>query len=663
MTKPNFGTVFTLWICLSCFGMSAQAQEPHSVESVKAAYVYNFLKYIRWSNEHNFETLRIGFIGNDTKFLEQCLLIQDRTIRKKNLVVHHVRNIRDINHYNVIITSKDQNKDLPNIARALYGKHALLISDDAKDKQLTMINFTYTDDERVGFEVNRHNMLYEKLDLSSDILLLGGTELDIANLLRDMEQDLHISQSQLRDQSEKFEQVQNQVKQKEALLKKQSSELSALQKSVSDKEQKILEQNQQIQKQTGELENQQKQLLETRSSLDKLKHELSELDQQLSSSRNQLETNTSLLSLKQQEIKAKETSINDLSKLINQNKQLLADQQNRIKNQALSIAEKEQSLASQTEALESQLSTIRVQSNILTLAGTALAIIFIFALLIYRNSRAKQRANAKLAKANLELERANTQLQETQGQLVESEKMAALGSLVAGVAHEINTPLGVSVTAISHLSESINTFNQQYQSGSLKRSELEHMLEDATESSAILIRNLNRASELIGNFKQVAADQTTEDKREFELRNYLEEVCQSLKPQLKQAGHKIQIQCPEINMTTFPGALAQIITNLVMNSMIHGFENSRNGVIFIVAEQNNNMLSLRYSDNGRGITDEQRDRIFDPFYTTKRAEGGTGLGMHICYNLVTQKLQGSISCLKAEQGALFHIEIPIHMNN
>lgn len=217
------------------------------------------------------------------------------------------------------------------------------------------------------------------------------------------------------------------------------------------------------------------------------------------------------------------------------------------------------------------------------------------------------------------------------------------------------------MTAVSHLDHALNNFRSQFENGSLRRSELETLLADALESTSIMMRNLNRASDLIGNFKQVATDQMVEELRAFELNEYLNEVCQSLMPQLKPKGHHIHIDCPEIDMHTYPGALAQVMTNLVMNSMVHGFEERRDGSIWIQGEVVDENVRIDYKDNGHGIAADQIDKIFEPFFTTKRSTGGTGLGMHISYNLVTQALQGKISCLESVEGAAFQINIPVRV--
>jgi PAS domain S-box-containing protein len=266
----------------------------------------------------------------------------------------------------------------------------------------------------------------------------------------------------------------------------------------------------------------------------------------------------------------------------------------------------------------------------------------------------------KVLQRTEELQASLNNLKYTQEQLVESEKMSALGNLVAGVAHEINTPLGVSVTATSYLEESVIEFEQQLQDKSLSLDSVTAFVTTSQESISILQANLNRAVALIRNFKQVAVDQSSEAMREFDLCTYLNEVVHSLKPQMKKAGHQIQIECSEpITIHSYPGALAQVLTNLVMNSVIHGFKDCTEGKIAIKASRIGDMVTLDYHDNGRGLTSEQREKVFEPFYTTARGASGSGLGMSISYNLVVNRLGGHIRCLDSERGAHFMFTFPI----
>jgi len=251
-------------------------------------------------------------------------------------------------------------------------------------------------------------------------------------------------------------------------------------------------------------------------------------------------------------------------------------------------------------------------------------------------------------------------LKRTQNQLIQSEKMASLGGLVAGVAHEINTPLGISVTASSFLERKTKEIKELFDLSRLKRSDFKKYIEIGMESASSILANLNRAAELIQSFKQVAVDQTVEEKRVFGLKHYIDEVFISLRPRYKRTQHQITVNCPEnIELNSFPGVFMQVLTNLVMNSLLHGFDNIEQGLISIDITDNNKTVTIVYRDNGKGMTEEQLAKIYDPFYTTRRGQGGTGLGMHIVYNLVTQSLSGEISC-HSKQGeyTVFTITIP-----
>lgn len=260
-----------------------------------------------------------------------------------------------------------------------------------------------------------------------------------------------------------------------------------------------------------------------------------------------------------------------------------------------------------------------------------------------------------------ELSQALEELKEAQQQLVEAEKMAALGSLVAGVAHEINTPVGVGVTAASTLRDETELFSSAVQSGKLRRSMLEHYIDVAQESSRLILRNLNRAAELVRSFKQVAVDQTNLEQRSFAVKPYIEEVLRSLSPQLKKAGHRVEVVGDEqLEVDSFPGAFAQLVTNLVMNSLLHAYPQSKTGCLQFSTRREREKVVLEYSDDGCGISAENLSKIFEPFFSTARGRGGTGLGLHIVYNLVTQKLGGTIRC-ESEVGQFtkFIVQLPL----
>lgn len=280
------------------------------------------------------------------------------------------------------------------------------------------------------------------------------------------------------------------------------------------------------------------------------------------------------------------------------------------------------------------------------------------------NEELEQRVEERtleLQEMNTALQDSLTRLQRTQEQLVQAEKMAALGGLVAGVSHEISTPVGIGVTAASHLEQQTRYLSQRYQQGQMTRSDLETYLKTARQSADMILGNLRRAAEHIRSFKQVAVDQTSGERRSFKLKDYLDELMFSLHPKLKKTPYTIRVSCPDgLRIVSYPGAFSQIITNFVLNSLTHGFEQREQGQMSLEVSCQDQTLHLQYSDDGNGMTADQRARVFEPFFTTKRGKGGTGLGLHIVYNLVTQRLGGQIECYSAPgNGTTFLIQVPL----
>jgi signal transduction histidine kinase len=259
-----------------------------------------------------------------------------------------------------------------------------------------------------------------------------------------------------------------------------------------------------------------------------------------------------------------------------------------------------------------------------------------------------------------ELERSLDTLKKAQKHLVESEKMVSLGRLVAGVAHEVNTPVGVSVTAASYLSEKTQFLYDRMQTDSISPNEVEKYLSTAREASELILTNLRRASDLIRSFKQVAVDQSAEEKRKFNVKTYIDELLLSIRPKYKKTKHAITVQCPDdLEINSYPGAFAQIMTNLIMNSLIHGFEEIEAGHIDIHVTADENRIQIIYKDDGKGMDQDTVQKVFEPFFTTKRSHGGTGLGMHLVYNLVTQTMGGLIECYSNPgRGVEFRISFP-----
>jgi C4-dicarboxylate-specific signal transduction histidine kinase len=268
---------------------------------------------------------------------------------------------------------------------------------------------------------------------------------------------------------------------------------------------------------------------------------------------------------------------------------------------------------------------------------------------------------AELMIAKTDAESAFNSLKQTQANLVQSEKMASLGGLVAGIAHEINTPIGVMLMSSTHLAAETDKVAGLYSQGELSGDELEAYFDTARQSARLMTINSQRAADLIYSFKQVAVDQTGGERREFELKSYIEEVLLSLNPKLKRTAITTTLECPEgLMVDSYPGALSQILTNFIVNSLRHAYQPDQAGRLSIrVTLLLDDTIRLIYSDDGQGIPPELQSKVFDPFFTTQRGNGGSGLGLHIVYNTVRQTLKGRLQMHSAQaQGTMFTLHFP-----
>ncbi|MGM4918528.1 PAS domain S-box protein [Tardiphaga sp. 813_E8_N1_3] len=270
----------------------------------------------------------------------------------------------------------------------------------------------------------------------------------------------------------------------------------------------------------------------------------------------------------------------------------------------------------------------------------------------------RKRSEQEMLKAKDAAETALRNLRETQNSLIEAEKLAALGRLVAGVAHEVNNPVGISLTVASSLERKIALFGEEVARGELRRSTLTEFIESNRDAAAQLVANLNRAAELIQSFKQVSADRNYSDQRVFDLADLTEQVVMSLKPGLRKQKLALSVDCkPGLTMNSYPGPYGQVLTNLFLNSVAHAFPDGNGGSVEItVQEAGNDHVEILFADNGVGMSPEVRRRAFDPFFTTRRDQGGTGLGLHIVYSIVTSRLGGRLH-LQSDPGHGTRIQI------
>jgi signal transduction histidine kinase len=278
------------------------------------------------------------------------------------------------------------------------------------------------------------------------------------------------------------------------------------------------------------------------------------------------------------------------------------------------------------------------------------------------NAIAKQRAEEELRTSKEHAETALTELREAQRSLIEAEKLAALGGLVAGIAHEVNNPVGISLTVASSLAHRSDGFAEELASGQIRRSRLTEFVDGTRDAAAQLVHNLQRAGELIQSFKQVAVDRSHSERRQFDLLESTDQIVASLKPGVKKSNLTLAVAIPPgIVMDSYPGDYGQVLTNLFLNAVSHAFPNEQGGMIRITAARaGDKEVEIVFADNGRGMHEDVQWRVFEPFFTTRRHLGGTGLGLHIVYNLVTRRLGGRIALTSAlRRGTEFRMTVPL----
>ena len=276
--------------------------------------------------------------------------------------------------------------------------------------------------------------------------------------------------------------------------------------------------------------------------------------------------------------------------------------------------------------------------------------------------RANQHLEQRVAERTRTLEKTLSELTAMQEKLIEAEKMASLGNLVAGIAHEVNTPIGIAVTANSSAKDKLNTLNKHIDSNTLTKPALLEGMNHLNECIKISFTNLERAAKLISDFKQTAVDQSSLNLLETNIKDYFENILHSLMPLTRSHNVEVNINCvDDFSLITVPGALSQIFLNLVNNSCVHGFVGREQNRIDIAVSIDNdtNSYTITYQDNGHGMAEDVMHKVFEPFFTTKRGNGGSGLGMSIVYNLATQALQGEVSIAsKPDNGVTVTFKLP-----
>lgn len=602
---------------------------------VKVAFIYNFMKQTNWPDEQSKQHFSIAVYKNNDFYKKLAPLVANKLIRNKPIQVINTQNLDEVRKADVAIIFQSANDDIATIATYLRRTNTLLITQNSSNKKDVMINFVRSNEvQNLSFEINKSNLIYEELTISDELLLLGGSEIDVATLYRETE----LAMQEMKQQESKMQQnitsLQGNLSTASDKLKSSEQQLNQNNKTLKRRESELKERESLLKQLQLRVEQQNNSLVETEK-------ELLDISAQKTLA---LENSRNVLEEKDQQVRARENEINQLEVQILQNKVEIDQQLAQLEIQNSEIINKDQ--------------TIKNKDTYLEITITFIVIVSIFMLLVawlfIRNR-----------KVTAQLQNTLQNLENTQSQLVQSEKMASLGLLTAGISHEINTPLGVVITSLSIITHKVQELSSKVAEDKLTKSSLHASLADICEATDVSNNSLTRVTTLISNFKQVAVDHFVEEPREFNLGQYINEFMNTLSSKLKQKN--IEYECIEtksIIINTIPGALTQVLTNCVTNTIYHAFseanftgDNAK--ITYELIESENGVISIIFTDNGCGMPSEILKKIYEPFYTTRRGKGGTGLGMHIVYNIVLQKLRGEIKIKSVVgEGTTIELKLP-----
>jgi len=623
----RYFSVLSLMLCLSLsLAETISAQQLDSGQ-IKVAYLFNFIKHIKWPDEDKKANFVVAIYDDRAFYNILKKALNNRNVKNKSIVVIEVKSVREARTADLFYLPSHQNSRLAQYATDIRGSQTLLVTDDSADKHSVMLNLVYNKETlAISFEVNKSNIVFEKLKTSPELLLFGGTELDVATLYRETE----VAMQATRDRETA---LNKKLASQERLLANSSVRLNAL--------------NQKLQTSTKELDKHKVEFIKLEENVNKQKIKLADKEQELDSILGELTRAKEQFTSQQEAVQVKAHEYDQMAKRIIENKRILQQQQKNIDEQGTQLKTQTEELADRKTIIDDQKATIFITS---TLVIIALSVSILVVLLFIKNK-----------KTTYKLSKALSHLEETQSQLVQSEKMASLGSLIAGVAHEINTPLGIAVTSTSLIHEKTQEMAKKLTEKTLTQKELSSYIDVVEKSSLISSTGLERVIVLLSNFKQVAADQVVEEARMINIADYIDEVVTTLEGEMKRNHVLYHFHGDrDVKIVTIPGALAQVITNLITNSIRHGFSGLDSGNILIDINYHEAAgIKIVYQDDGQGMKPEVLEKIFDPFFTTKRNQGGTGLGMNIVFNIINQKLEGTIEVESTYgNGAVFTLTLP-----
>jgi len=674
-----FGLIF---ICLTSGGLYAQ---DISNSNMKTFLIYKFGQHILWENEEDIDTFRIGVFGMDEEILSDITFLETVQLRGKPISVYHFTRFNEIDNPHILFLTSDKNPTINRIFEKIAGNNTLLVSDECNDKYRIMINFLPLENNRLQYEVHKANIINQNLTVLDELLLQGdGTEIDVAELYRNSQQAL--------------EDMRNQVARLSDSLNRQDQEIQERNKEIEDQKELIKEQNNSILVQQAEIDSSKKELAGL----------LREVDRQ------QNTLNSKIRLIEQQEI----AILNQVAEIENRNR-FLDELEQEIINQ-------QHKIAVQKSELTNYIALVEKQKIVLYVFIAFCVLILGLAFFIYRGYKIKKVANTRLKEMNnailtqkREIQSKNEELQNrqdeivaqseeikqaneeilstnealeeqkkelqytlenlklTQNQLIQSEKMASIGQLTAGVAHEINNPVNFisgNVKPLTRDLDDIFSVLNKYEQ-IIKEKKLENLFEEMkslkeqvdydflVKEIKNLLEGISEGASRSGQIVKGLRSFSRLDEEKFKLADIHEGIDSTLillynKTKNKITIHKEYGDLPEIEC--LPSKMNQVFMNILTNS-IQAIEDK--GDIFIETISSGIGIKIIIRDTGNGMTDEVKDHIFEPFYTTKDVGKGTGLGLSISYGIIEQH-NGNIDVIsEIGKGTEFIISLPIHQPN
>lgn len=590
-------------IALFCFlfflALSASAQKDQNL--VKAALIYQLTSHVQWPNTNN--NVFTITIYDSSEIYNTLQKIKGRKIQGRKVRLQQTTNLDLIKKSQLVFIPQKHKKQLDHLALTLNNKDILLISDSVTtNKHNVMINFVLNNGS-VNFEVNKENIISSGLTIDSDVLLLGGTELDVVQIYRQMKADLQG------------------VEAHSVLI---LNKLSTYKKNISEANKKLIILNEKINAESLIINNK-------NLELNAAKEQVRQLNTDVQKKQEQYDSIIDRMSESQENLRLVELKIAKSNEQFLLQKELIIASSNKLSIQDTKIKDQQTTL---------------IRTFILSLIFFFITI-FITVQFIH---------NKRITK---NLDKANKDLLSAQDKLVEAEKFSALGLLTAGFSHELNTPLGISITGISFIQDSIKKLQLLMTNGKLSKNNLGDIVENIDNALSLTADNLDKCSELIFTFKEVSVDHSQDILATIKLQDHIDLALMYISSELNENNIIFKVIGDNPTITTYPDLLSRVIKSIVNNAIQHAYQGKALKQVIVEVQNHDNHISITIEDNGIGMTAETLNKLYDPFFTTSRGKGYTGLGMNIVYNLVVKNLQGNItSTSEINKGSTIKIDLP-----